>query len=64
MAVFDVVPDGVTKVILGMNIAETSTTIEDVVLVIDSCKVKVKLFTAHNNMTNYATEWVSRINLQ
>ena len=64
MAVFDVVPDGVTKVILGMNIAETSTTIEDVLLVIDSCKVKVKLFTAHTNMTNYATEWVSRINLK
>ncbi|XP_056132133.1 putative ATP-dependent RNA helicase DHX57 [Lampris incognitus] len=61
-AVFSRPPDGVTKIIISTNIAETSVTIDDVVYVIDSGKMKEKRYDATKGMESLEETWVSRAN--
>lgn len=60
--VFEVPPPGIRKIIIATNIAETSITIEDVVYVIDSGKIKLTRFDVKNNMETLEPEWVSLAN--
>jgi len=50
------------KVVLSTNIAETSVTIDDVVYVIDSCRMKQTRFDAKNSLSVLAETWVSQAN--
>ncbi|XP_047426501.1 3'-5' RNA helicase YTHDC2 isoform X2 [Mugil cephalus] len=53
-------PPGVRKIILSTNIAETSITINDVVFVIDSGKVKEKSFDTLSHVSMLKTVWISK----
>nr|XP_020456653.1 probable ATP-dependent RNA helicase YTHDC2 [Monopterus albus] len=53
-------PPGVRKIILSTNIAETSITINDVVFVIDSGKVKEKSFDTLSHVSMLKTIWISK----
>uniref|UniRef100_A0A8C5HMS3 Putative ATP-dependent RNA helicase DHX57 n=1 Tax=Gouania willdenowi TaxID=441366 RepID=A0A8C5HMS3_GOUWI len=61
-AIFSRPPDGVTKIIISTNIAETSVTIDDVVYVIDSGRMKEKTYDASKCMESLEDSWVSRAN--
>ncbi len=58
--VFPPAPRGKRKVIAATNVAETSITIEDIVAVIDSGKVKETSFDPQNNMVKLEEVWASR----
>lgn len=58
--VFQPAPFNTRKIILSTNIAETSITIDDVVYVIDSGKVKEKSYDAISNTTSLAAQWTSQ----
>ncbi|XP_054613381.1 3'-5' RNA helicase YTHDC2 [Dunckerocampus dactyliophorus] len=53
-------PPGIRKIILSTNIAETSITINDVVFVIDSGKVKEKSFDTVSRVSMLKTVWISK----
>ncbi|CAK0787622.1 hypothetical protein CVIRNUC_010844 [Coccomyxa viridis] len=58
--VFERPLEGTRKVVLATNIAETSLTIEDVVYVVDSGKLKERRYDASRGMSLLVEDWVSR----
>jgi ATP-dependent RNA helicase DHX57 len=58
--VFPLPPPGKRKVIAATNVAETSITIEDIVAVIDTGRVKETSYDAQSNMVRLAETWASR----
>ncbi|XP_076228414.1 ATP-dependent DNA/RNA helicase DHX36 isoform X2 [Nomia melanderi] len=60
--IFKEPPQGVRKIIIATSIAETSITIEDVVYVIDSGKMKYLKFDLSRNVETLNPEWVTLAN--
>ncbi|KAL0307181.1 UNVERIFIED_CONTAM: DExH-box ATP-dependent RNA helicase DExH6 [Sesamum radiatum] len=58
--VFKRPPPGCRKIVLSTNIAETSVTIDDVVYVIDSGRMKEKSYDPYNNVSTLHSSWVSK----
>ncbi|XP_041981037.1 3'-5' RNA helicase YTHDC2-like [Aricia agestis] len=51
---------GARKIIISTNIAETSITIDDVVYVVDSCRVKEKYYESAGGVCSLQCVWASR----
>ena len=60
--VFDPVPEGCRKIILGTNIAETSITIPDVQYVVDTGKLKEKQYDQSRRISQLLCTWISKSN--
>ncbi|XP_076654311.1 ATP-dependent DNA/RNA helicase DHX36 [Halictus rubicundus] len=60
--IFKQPPHGIRKIIIATSIAEASVTIEDVVYVIDSGKMKFLKFDCNRNIETLKPEWVSLAN--
>jgi HrpA-like RNA helicase len=58
--VFERPPPGVRKVVIATNIAETSITIDDVVYVVDACRMKENRWDAAAGMSSLTEDWVSK----
>jgi small subunit ribosomal protein S24e len=61
--VFDPPPQGVRRIILSTNIAETSVTIPDVVYVVDTARIKEKRFDPERHISSLVSAWVGSSNL-
>ncbi|RVW16938.1 DExH-box ATP-dependent RNA helicase DExH5, mitochondrial [Vitis vinifera] len=62
--IFDEPRDGVRKIVLATNIAETSITINDVVFVVDCGKAKETSYDALNNTPCLLPSWISKVSAQ
>ncbi|XP_020205180.1 DExH-box ATP-dependent RNA helicase DExH5, mitochondrial isoform X5 [Cajanus cajan] len=62
--IFEEPEDGVRKIVLATNIAETSITINDVVFVLDCGKVKESSYDALNNTPCLLPTWISKVSVQ
>lgn len=58
--VFQTMKNGQRKIILSTNIAETSLTIDDVTVVIDSGKMKEKVYDPHTKLSFLKTSYISQ----
>nr|CAD7426187.1 unnamed protein product [Timema monikensis] len=61
--IFQPPPDGLRKVILATNIAETSITVEDVVFVVDTGAHKENRLNEDKSMSSLDNQWVSQANV-
>ncbi|KAI6162189.1 hypothetical protein EDD17DRAFT_1776997 [Pisolithus thermaeus] len=61
--IFEPPTEGVRRVILATNIAETSVTIPDVVYVVDTAKVKEVRYDPSRHMSSLTSAWVGSSNL-
>ncbi|XP_022775911.1 DExH-box ATP-dependent RNA helicase DExH5, mitochondrial isoform X2 [Durio zibethinus] len=62
--IFEEPKDGVRKIVLTTNIAETSITINDVVFVLDCGKAKETSYDALNNTPCLLPSWISKVSAQ
>ncbi|XP_020966764.1 DExH-box ATP-dependent RNA helicase DExH5, mitochondrial isoform X2 [Arachis ipaensis] len=62
--IFEEPKDGVRKIVLATNIAETSITINDVVFVLDCGKAKETSYDALNNTPCLLPTWISKVSAQ
>ncbi|KAM7268166.1 hypothetical protein ACFE04_010332 [Oxalis oulophora] len=58
--IFEKAPEGVRKIVLATNMAETSITINDVVFVVDCGKAKETSYDALNNTPCLLPTWISK----
>jgi HrpA-like RNA helicase len=61
--IFEPPPEGVRRIILATNIAETSVTIPDVVYVVDTAKIKEQRFDPERHISSLVSAWVGSSNL-
>ncbi|KAM5157065.1 ATP-dependent RNA helicase DHX30 [Mantella aurantiaca] len=62
-SIFQRPPDGVRKIVLATNIAETSVTIDDIVHVVDSGMQKEQRYDLRTKVSCLETTWVSKSNV-
>ncbi|XP_027331218.1 DExH-box ATP-dependent RNA helicase DExH6 isoform X2 [Abrus precatorius] len=58
--VFKRPPHGCRKIVLSTNIAETAITIDDIVYVIDTGRMKEKSYDPYNNVSTLQSSWISK----